>query len=388
MVSATNTELLIKKEEQGQSPSIKILVGENMEGALVEAKGPYKVVDPLTNQELSRGSRLKRYYLQQRFDGLKWGEGYPGVFQIKIVPESPDTSILVDGIQYKGSLEVYSVEGEIHLVNELPIELYLKSYLTSNLAKKRLPKVSLDALAIVARTDLYHKVTQNKRAFWHLHGKEIEYNGYAATTAEIDRAVNSTEFLIMLHKNRPFPATWTENCAGITADFRSIFRKNFDAPEGIASAFARKDREQSKWISSISITEFEKKIPIQGLKAIDLYRDPKTDKVYGIKIKGAKETRSFDFQDFWNRLGKDQLLSNDMTLSIDPKTNQIFFEGYGEGLGVGLCVLSTNAMARNGDSAPEILATFFPSTSITKLEKIPSHMFLSEEDFIKFKKKG
>lgn len=389
LLNSTTTEPFVDNEESSTPPSIKILIGENVEGALVEAKGPYRVVDPNTNKSLSHGSRLKRYYLQRQPDGLKWGEGYPGIFQIKIVPEAEETSILVDGIQYKGSLEAYIVDGQIHLVNNVPIEIYLKSLLTDNFAGSSLSKVAIDSLAIVARTDLYNKVIQNRRAFWHLDAKKVGYKGYAIThiKPEIDRAVDSTQYLVMLHKNRPFPTTWTENCAGITADFRAIFRKNVEVPDGVLSSYARKDRERYKWKYAIPLSEFEKRIPIHGVKGIDLYKDPKTEKVYGIRIKGTKETRSLDFNEFWNKMGKNNVRSNDMTVFLDSKTNQILFEGYGEGPGVGLCIFSASAMAKNGESAPQILANFYPFTSLAKLDTIPDHMFTSDEDFIKFKKK-
>jgi SpoIID/LytB domain protein len=389
LVTATNTEAFIHNEEISAIPSIKILIGENVEGALVEAKGSYRVIDPNTNKNLSHGSHLKRYYLQQQPDGLKWGEGYPGIFQIKILPEADETSILVDGIQYKGSLEAYVVDGQIHLVNNIPIEIYLKSLLTEIFATSSLSRITLEALAIVARTDLYNKALQNRHAFWHLDAKKVGYKGYAITRikTEIDNAVDSTQYLVMLHKNRPFPTTWTENCAGVTADFRSIFRKDVETPEGVFSSYARKDRERYKWKYSIHVSEFEKRIPIQGVKSIDLYKDPKTNKVYGVRIKGSKEIRSFDFNEFWNKMGKNNVRSNDMTVHLDSKTNQILFEGYGEGPGVGLCLFSATLMGKNGESAPQILANFYPFTSLAKLESIPEHMFSSDENFIRFKKK-
>ncbi len=389
LLRGTEVEFPFYNEDKGSTPSIKVLIGENVEGALVEAKGPYRVIDPHTNKSLSHGSRLKRYYLEHKTDGLKWGEGYPGIFQIKIIPESEETSILVDGIQYKGALEVYSVDGQIHLVNDVPIEIYLKSFLCFQLAQSNIPKMALDALAIVARTDLYHKVIQNRRAFWHVDAKKVGYKGYATTRvkSDIDHAIESTQYLVMLHKNRPFPTTWTENCAGITADFRSIFRKNVETPEGVPSSYASKDRERYKWKYTIPLSEFEKRIPIQGVKGIDVYKDPKTNKVYGVKIKGAKETRSLDFTEFWDKMGKTNVRSNDMTIQLDSKNQQILFEGYGEGPGVGLCIFSANAMAKNGNNAPQILASFYPFTSLAKLDVIPEHMFSSDDEFIKFKQK-
>lgn len=385
---AVVAEPILSDEDNATTPSVKVLVGENVDGALVEAKGPYRVIDPNTSKELSHGYRSKRYYLQQQSDGLKWGEGYPGIFQIKIVPESDETSILINGIQYKGSLEVYDVGGQIHMVNEVPIEVFLKSMLTDAFAKTELDRVAFDALAIVARTDLYYKVIENKHAFWHLDAKKINYRGYANShiRPEIARAVDATQFLVMIHKNQTFPTTWTENCAGMTADFRSIFRKNSAVPDGVASTIAKKSREKSKWQYTLELSAFEKKVGVTGIKSIDLYKEPKTGKIYGVRVKGTKGTKSMSFPQFWNCVGRTNVKSNDMKVTLDAKKKIVLFEGYGVGPGVGLCVFSANAMAKEGDSAPQILANFYPLTSIAKIEYIPKHMYRKDEDFIKYRK--
>ena len=102
--------------------TVKVLIRENVEGALIDVSGGYKVYNPENGKVLSSGFQGKRYYLQSNSVGLKWGEGYPGIHQIKISPKNKKTTILVDGIQYKGSIVVYDIDSKIQIVNEVDVE--------------------------------------------------------------------------------------------------------------------------------------------------------------------------------------------------------------------------------------------------------------------------
>ena len=81
------------------------------------------------------------------------------------------------------------------------------------------------------------------------------------------------------------------------------------------------------------------------------------------------------FFDLQKGLGKTNLLSNDFTISIEG--NNITFDGYGEGCGVGLCLYSAKEMAKRGDTAPEILSLFYPYTHVEQIRTLPSDQIAS-----------
>jgi SpoIID/LytB domain protein len=53
---------------------------------------------------------------------------------------------------------------------------------------------------------------------------------------------------------------------------------------------------------------------------------------------------------------------------VQLKGDDLVFTGYGEGLGVGLCLYSAKALAEKGQKATEILNAFFPETRLEKVK--------------------
>src|SRR5690606_9311739 len=130
----------------------------------------------------------------------KWGEEFPGLHQIYIKPRSSETSIFINGVQYAGSVAIYGVSGKINIINDVDIESFVKSKLTSQFLTPLEPEV-MSALAILVRTDAYHYAQKaNPNSFWHVNAKEVDYQGSALVVhnASIDRAVDSTRHLILL----------------------------------------------------------------------------------------------------------------------------------------------------------------------------------------------
>src|SRR3990167_6973980 len=77
-------------------PSIKVLLSEDTEGALVEVKGKKTVTNPKKQKQLSWGLFGKRYFLCPIQEGVKWGEAFLKTLQIRITPSAAETSILMN----------------------------------------------------------------------------------------------------------------------------------------------------------------------------------------------------------------------------------------------------------------------------------------------------
>ncbi len=374
---ATQNELGYSPVNHDKPATIKVLLKQAEDGSLVEVKGPYKVENIEKNKYLSSGRRGKRFYLFPHVDGIKWGEVYTKVFQIRIIPTSSETTTLIDGIEYRGCIEVYNIEGRIHIVNEVDVESYLKSTLSSRFINYA-PKEILDALAIIARTDTYYLAMNNQNCFWHVKAEKCKYFGNANTLINpfIDRAVDATKHLVMVYHGRPFPGTWTANCGGTTASYHAVFRKKVKTPEGVESSFAKKFRDEHFWRFKIDKEEFAKIFRINRVTGVELFIDTPSNKVYAIRVKDGNHQKDIDFIDMQKILGSDKIQSNEFTIHID--SSGILFQGYGDGFGTGLCIYSALEMATRGDLTPQILAEFFPHT---RLQKIAAYQESTTENF-------
>ncbi|MCB1110655.1 MAG: hypothetical protein KDK64_06695 [Chlamydiia bacterium] len=359
------------EKETGKPATIKVLLAKDSDGFLLEARGPFVVSNPENGKKESSGRRGKRFFLYPHEEGIKWGENFLGIFQLQIAPTSAETSFLVDGIQYRGAIEVYNIEGKLHVINEVDVESFVKSTLTEKLKGKSFSPNVMDALAIISRTDAYYKALMNYDAFWHVTANDFDYHGTGLTlqNLDVDKGVDNTRYLVMTYEEQPFPGSWTENSGGKTASYSSIFRKNTSTPSGVETPFALKTRKDTHWSLTINTQELAKVVKTNRVTGIDLFVDHFSGRVYAARLHDGTHQEDVDFMTLQKALGVDKLKSNDFSVSI--KGNVAVFEGYGAGPGVGLCLYSAKQMAERGDDAPQILTEFFPGVSIEKMRSYP-----------------
>jgi stage II sporulation protein D len=370
LFASKHDETLLNQAETGKVATIKILLEKDSEGVFLEARGSFVVYNPENGKKVSSGRHGKRFYCHPHSEGIKWGEDFLGIFQLQIEPTSPDTTFLVNGIQYRGAIAIYHVEDTISIINEVDVESFIKSILSENI-QTSLPNNVLDAIAIIARTNAYYTALTNHEAFWHTTAKEVGYSGMGLNLQNlaIDSAVDNTRHLVMTYEEQPFPGSWTQHCAGKTASYGSIFRKNIPTPDGVDSPFAASSRQDSHWNFTLDSQELAKVVKTNRVTGMDLFIDHFSGKVYATRIHDGMHTEDINFLDLQKALGTDKLKSNDFTVTI--KGNVATFEGYGDGAGVGLCLYSATQMAERGDTAPQILMAFFPHSHLEKMREYP-----------------
>ncbi len=387
LLAFSTEKLKVPETENGKPATIKILLEEGSEGILLEVRGPFSVYNPENEKKISSGKWGKRFYLYPHEEGIKWGENFLGIFQLQIVPTSPDTTFLVNGVQYRGGIEVYHIEDQLSIINEVDVESYVKTILREKVPSSLSSNV-LDAIAIIARTDAYYTALLNYDAFWHVTKEQVNYQGTALILQNIplDRAVDNTKYFVMTYEDQPFPGSWTENCGGKTASYSSIFRKNTSTPDGIESRYANRSRKETHWSLTMDTQELAKVVKTNRVTGMDLFIDHTSGKVYATRLHDGTHIEDVDFASLQKKLGKDKLKSNDFNVSI--KGNIALFEGYGNGNGVGLCLFSARQMAERGDEAPAILSKFFPNTTIEKMRSYPKAIVSSRKSsFISPKQK-
>lgn len=352
--------------------NIQILLEKDSPGALLEVKGSYYIYNPHDGSRVASGILGKRFMIHELENGLKWGEEFAGIHQIYIKPRSEETSIFVNGIQYNGAVAIFGVSGVINVVNDVSIEDYIKSILSVQFPTP-LESETLSALAIASRTEAYFQARKSQDSFWHVIASEVGYQGAAMVIpgSPIDRIVTASKGLILVHPagkfNLPFAALWTEHCAGKTAAYPSIFRKEGNTAErGVEAPHALMARQEAKWNYTLSKKTLGTQLGISDIKSIELFVDQSSSKVYGIRVKDAATTHNFDFLTLQKMMGAKHLLSSDFTVTV--KDDSVNFNGFGKGHGVGLCVYSANALAQNGENAPKILSKFFPDTYLYNLD--------------------
>lgn len=349
--------------------TVKVLLERQVPHLTLEVKGRHEVYDPFNGTLISSSKFSKKHTVktdQYGIDGplcIKWDDRYPS-HQLRFVPGDSQSSILVNGIQYRGCVEIYMNNAKFNVINEVDVETYLKSTLSVSFSQP-LHEEMLNAIAIVARTNAYF--LGQKEAFWHVTAQDVGYQGAAFLAKHhVARAVESTRQAILTYQGAPFAATWTQNSAGKTVNFAAVFRKPLTTPPGVNAPLAAKDRVQNKWTCSLPKSLLAHATDLPRVTGIDLYVTAQSDKVYAVKVTGESQVKDFDFVTFQKIVGSNKLRSNDFT--VQTEGDELVFTGYGEGPGVGLCLYSAKALAEKGEKAPQILEAFFPQTRLEKIK--------------------
>jgi stage II sporulation protein D len=355
--------------QDSKPATLRVVVEKMVPATFLEVSGRHHIYNPLDGSLLSRGMLSKKHTVTLEDYGLNWGEKIPTITQMRIVPLDSQTRILINGIQYKGCLEIHAYEGKINVISEVDVENFLKTTLPSHIDPSLDPEL-LNALAIVARTHAYYIAAKNKNNSFDLDGTTFNYPGnlLSARVDTIDKAIETTRHAVLTFKGKLFPATWTEDSAGKTAAFSTIFRKTALTPPAIQVPLATKNLDSRKWQFTVSKDVLARLTYLDNLTGLDLFIDHDSNKVYGVKLTSSLETKEIDFLSFQKLIGKHNICSNHFTLSC--KGNEMTFTGYGEGLGVGLCLYTGHLLAEKGKTAPEILDVFFPGTELHKARSL------------------
>lgn len=205
-----------------EPPSIQMLIVHDADRVLVGVEGKYKLFDPYRRAHLSTRFAGKIRYVQTQGDGLRWGESFPGIYQLKIKPEEFST-VMVNGQDYEGSISIYDVEGRISIVNQLPIERYVALQLATQREEGWEPEL-LAAYAIALRTHAYYLWTHPKTPYWHMDATQVGYHGSTFIPPQVESIVEQTRGMIMSQTGlyerviTPFPARFERS----TCDHESL----------------------------------------------------------------------------------------------------------------------------------------------------------------------
>ena len=212
-------------------------------------------------------------------------------------------------------MEAHDVDGKVNIINELDVENYLRSILSTAFLDETNHEV-LDAIAIVARTHAYHAISRSGNLFWDVDAKDVGYLGHGLIlqNPSVDESVESTRYVVMTYKDSAFAATWTKNSAGKTADYATIFRKQLAGPEGVLAPFAAKERNNTSWSVSIDRNALASLVDLETIRSIELFQDKYSGKVYSVRFSDGVNNTDLSFFELQKAIGS-KMKSNDFTVT-------------------------------------------------------------------------
>ena len=263
------------------------------------------------------------------------------------------------GKKYSGLLEVWKSKNGLYVVNELPLEDYLKGVVAAEVGAKWEDE-ALKAQAVASRTyALYQKknAAPNKMSY-HLTSSVLHqvYRGDMISD-NIVKAVNSTKGEILVYENAPIVAFYHSTSGGLTEDCSEVFGKNLPYLKPVET-----NSELSPfyvWEKRIPVSDIEKAVKINNIREIYPDSQTVTNRVKDLRISTGIGEHLFPAKDLRKNLGWDKLPSTLIT-ELSRDGDYFIFQGKGYGHGVGMCQWSAQHMAKEGKSYKEILSKFYP----------------------------
>lgn len=197
--TAEGKKVIEELKERFNGPSIRVQLLSDAEGALVEVKGRYNVYDPRTGKKLDSAYASSSYYMYPTVDGIKWGQEFPGIYQLLLVPDSTKTTLLVGGTEYLGMAYLYQIKGGLGAVNEVSLEEFVGSLLSSHIPSDITEKEAIAALAIALRTEALHWMAIATNPYWDVKAGTVGYRGSSIERHDgpFEEALRQTKDLVM-----------------------------------------------------------------------------------------------------------------------------------------------------------------------------------------------
>ncbi|WP_188540908.1 SpoIID/LytB domain-containing protein [Paenibacillus segetis] len=128
------------------------------------------------------------------------------------------------GRKYRGDFEISSVNGQLALVNELPLEQYLYSVVAAEVPSSW-PKESLKAQAVAARSYALYNAASNKFKVAGLVDTTLSqvYTGVDNEVDSVVQAVDSTAGEVIKANGKIVEGIFSSNSGGVTADSTEVW---------------------------------------------------------------------------------------------------------------------------------------------------------------------
>lgn len=272
--------------------------------------------------------------------------------------------LLVVGSRYSGNIEIWKGSGGLYLINELPIEDYVKEVVMAEVGSNW-EMEALKAQAILSRTYALYQKRLNGDSLFHITSSVLHqvYKGNNSD-ARVSFAVEETAGEILTFNGSPVEPFYHSTCGGRTENSEDVFGKSYPYLRSVES-----NCEISPfwvWDRKIPLSEIEEALKIPGIKEIAVKSYTSTKRVKELTIIYNSGTTTIKTTDLRKALGWSRLPSTNFTIAQNG--DSMVLEGRGYGHGVGLCQWSALQMAREGKNYREILSFFYPGTMIQLYE--------------------
>jgi SpoIID/LytB domain protein len=347
---------------------------------------------------------------------------------LALTPQTPESSFALDvtiGVgfhwerverqAFRGSLRILERAGGLTIINDVPLEEYVASVISSEMSAS-CPIELLKAHAVISRSWLcYPKLYPesmgpgnvslrqgNEITRWY--GREAHqdfdvcaddhcqrYQGITkAYSPEVSQAVRATEGQMLLYSGKVCDARFYKCCGGMTEDYRAAWddrevpylvalpdidesgqvycdTSDADLLSRILPNFDQETRDFYRWTVRYSPGEVRQLVldrlneDVGTVTALEPLARGRSGRIVRLRISGDRQSLVVGKElEIRRALSRSHLYSSAFEVERDGST--FVLRGKGWGHGVGLCQIGAAVMASRGKSYEQILTHYYPRT--------------------------
>ncbi len=191
--------------------------------------------------------------------------------------------VLLSGLKYSGVIEVWKGDKGLYVINDIPLEDYIKGVVTAEM-KSSWDIKSKKARAVAVRTyAIYQILNSAPGAPYNLTSTVLDqaYKG-GKISPGVEKAVDETKGEILVYGGKPIAAFYHSTSGGMTEDAAEVFGKEFPYLKPVET-----NSELSPyfmWEKIIPVSEIERALDVQGIKDISIDSYTVSGRAGGLKI--------------------------------------------------------------------------------------------------------
>lgn len=323
---------------------------------------------------VSSGDKIKLTDMNDRsfkyFEGGRRISFRAGAVRSPLELESWNSPLSVDGVPYRGTIELHNVTGTLFVINSVKLEEYLFGVVPSEMPSLW-PLEAIKSQAVAARTYAYYHITKHKNLLYDLDAttKSQVYGGMAAEVESTNRAVTETSGEIIAHRQGPILSYFHSTCGGRTIDDRYVWTQN-DLPYlGAVTCPYCADSPKLNWEYRLRTAELRgalrKEHPgIRSIKQISFKR--LQGRVASVVVRHNEGLARLTGNQFRMMISPMKIKS--LAFEVKKEKGALLLKGKGWGHGVGLCQYGARGMAERGMSHRDILKHYYRDVDIIKID--------------------
>lgn len=355
-----------------KSRNVRVLILKGVSSFELYVRGEYEMQSCLTKNVLKNGKGINAKVYTDA-NGININSTL--IKENKIMISPGIGYFYLNNRPLRGGL-IVKKENDLSLlvINYLDLEDYVKGVLFHEVSH-HWPLEALCAQAVATRTYALYEVEVSKDKDYDVTSDIYSqvYGGRDAERYRTIKAAEATEGLVLTCNAKVFPAYFHATCGGKTEDASELWQIDLPCLKGVDCGFCGRS-PHFKWQKVFSKDELIKKLNSLGyhftsLEGIKILGRDKSGRIRKLKLKSKDGDVVIPAKDFRQLVGARDIRSTNF--AVNKIADNIYFEGFGWGHGVGMCQWGAYFMSVKKYKYQDILKFYYPGAEITSFNINP-----------------